>query len=837
MTAAPLALASTVSAEAVSAATTSGDLGTSAQGRTPAPADKAPAEEVFSTGVAKGRDRLDSATSTSALKGAEIEKFGARSLGEVLRNIPGIRVEYAGGEGNSNYSIRGLPLAALASKYLQLQEDGLPVLEFGDLQTLTPDMYMRMDLNVAQVEAIRGGSASTFASNSPGGVINLLSKTGETEGGAVQGTLGLNYGEYRIDADYGHKISDTLRFHVGGFYRQGEGPRHVGFDAYKGGQIKANITKSFSNGYIRLYGKYLDDRTPNYNASPIAVSGTNDKPVFRSVANFDIKRDSVLSPNTVAIFGVDGANQVKRDNAREGQHAIVKSIGFDAQFDFGGWSFTNKFRFADVSGQSIKLAPFAVGPAATLAASSGLGFPGGGAGATLSYANGPSAGQVITNPAALNGNGLLVSTRLNNFAVHSLRNITNDLRVSRVWPVGGGDLTTTAGFYKSAQEFDVDWSVLNILPDVRGGGAAALVNVINAAGTPVTQDGFISFGFNNGIFRRQYDVDYAVNAPYGSVNYHLGKVSIGGSLRYDMGDAKGTLLGAGLGGGRVGVGPVDLNGDGRISLAESRTGILPLSRPGKVDYDYHYLSYSTGINVRIAEPLAVFGRYSRGARAAADRLLFTAAISPVSGAPLEAASAFDTVKQAEAGLKFRQAGVTFNVTGFSAKVGERNVQVGSSGVPESIVRGYEAKGVEIEGGVRRGAFSLTAGGTYTDAKIASDAVSTQLIGNTPRHQAGFIFQATPQVETRYVTAGANIVGTTSSFAQDVNQLKMPGYTLVNAFLQIRPVERVQLMLNVNNVFDALAFDDIVQGAIPASGFALARAYTGRTASMTARYAF
>jgi outer membrane receptor protein involved in Fe transport len=835
-TVAPVALFWSAAAQAAQSVSAPEDAAAASQAQAPATPSKAPAEEVFSTGVAKGRDRLDSATSTSTLRGSEIEKFSARSLGEVLRNIPGIRVEYAGGEGNASYSIRGLPLAATGAKFLQLQEDGMPVLEFGDLQPVAPDTFMRFDLNVAQIEAIRGGSASTFASNSPGGVINLLSKTGETEGGAIQATVGLDYGEYRVDGDYGHKISDTLRFHVGGFYRQGEGPRAVGFDAYRGGQIKLNVTKTFSNGYIRLYGKYLNDRTPSYQAVPILVSGSNSDPVFTSARNFDVKTDTVISPNTVNLVTLDSANVIKRDDARIGQEAIVKAAGFDAQFDFGEWTVTEKFRFADISGDNFKYHPTAVAAAQTLASSSGLGFANGGPGATISYANGPLAGQRITNPSTLNGNGLLVSTRVQDFVFRSLNNITNDLRVSRVWQVGNGNLTTTAGFYKSSQDFDVDWAIVNNLSDVRGNGQTALINVTTAAGVPVTQDGYISFGFNNGSFSRKYDVNYAINAPYGSINYHVGRVAIGGSLRYDMGDVKGTLYGAGLGGGRVGTAPVDLNGDGRISVAERTTGVLPLGTPGRVDYDYGYLSYSAGINVRLAEPLAVFARNSRGARAAASRLLFSAAHSPVSGAPLEAASAFDTVKQTEIGLKFRQAGMTFNVTGFSAKVGERNVQ-SVGGLPQVIVRGYKAKGVEVEGGARRGVFSLTAGGTYTDAEIASDVANPQLVGNTPRHQANFIFQATPQIDTRYVTVGVNVIGTTSSFAQDVNQLKMPGYTLVNAFVQIRPIERVQLMLNVNNVFDTLAFDDIVQGALPASGFALARAYNGRTASATVRYAF
>jgi outer membrane receptor protein involved in Fe transport len=826
---APLALAVPAVAQGAPAPKVASDGSASADAE--APAKQGPAEEVFSTGVAKGRDRLDSATSTSALKGSEIEKFGARSLGEVLRNIPGIRAEHVGGEGNASYSIRGLPLAASGSKFMQLQEDGVPVLEFGDMQGFAPDMFMRFDINVAAVEAIRGGSASTFASNSPGGVINLISKTGDVEGGAVQTTLGLNYGEYRIDADYGHKISDTLRFHVGGFFRDGEGPRTVGYNAYRGGQVKANITKTFPNGYVRLYGKYLDDRTPSYQQVPLSVTGTNSSPKFANLPGFDIKTDSQLSRYNTNILTLDEANGIRNDDVRDGQHAIVKSVGFDAQFDFGGWSFSEKFRFADNSGDTFQNFPAAIGTAASRAIAYG------GPGATLSYATGPLAGLAITSPSTLNGNGLLATSVYIDQTASSLQNVTNDLRVSRVWAIGKGDLTTTAGFYKSSQDYGVELSVPSILSDVRGGGNAALVNVTTAGGVQTTQDGYLSFGGN----KRLYDMNYAVNAPYGSINYHIGKIAIGASVRYDMGSVNGTLFGSGLGGGRIGTAPVDINSNGSISIAERATSVLPLGNPGKVDYDYHYLSYSSGINFRIAEPLAVFGRYSRGGRAASDKILFTPAINYASGLLGDPASGFDTVKQSEVGLKFRKSGVTVNITGFSATTGERNVQINTkpdgSVQAEDIVRTYSAKGVEIEAGVRRGVFSLTAGGTYTSAKISSDAGHPEFVGNTPRHQASFIFEATPQVETKYATFGINVIGTTGSYSQDVNQLKLPGYTLVNAFVQVRPIERVQLMLNVNNLFDKLAFAEISQGSIPASGVILGRAYTGRTMSGTMRYSF
>jgi outer membrane receptor protein involved in Fe transport len=808
---------------------------TPAAAQTADAAKPAKGEAAFSTGVAKGRDRLDSATSTSALRQSEIEVLGARSLGEVLRNIPGIRAEYAGGEGNANYSIRGLPLSGTGSKYVQLQEDGLPVLEFGDMQQFTSDMFMRADLNLAQIETIRGGSASTFASNSPGGVINLISKTGDTEGGAVQATYGLNYGEKRVDGDYGYKISDTLRMHIGGFYRRGEGPRDVGFTAYKGGQIKANITKTFENGYVRVNAKWLDDRTPSYQFVPIRVTGTNADPTFTGPANFDLKKDSLLSPNSSNIVTLDGDNNIARADVRGGQHAVVKSIGLDAQFDVGGWTITEKFRIADIGGSNMSIRPIAVAPATALA------FVYGGPGGTLSFATGPQAGQAISNPAALNGNGLLTSALQLYTKVNSLDNATNDIRASRVWEVGGGNLTTTVGYYKSSQDYGVELSFLNVLTDVRGDGDSALVNVRTAGGVPTTQDGYIAYGIGGALYHRTYDMKYDVDAPYASINYHVGKIAVGASVRYDIGKVNGTLYGAELGGGRVGVTSVDMNGDGVITRAETQVATLPLGQPGRVDYDYDYLSYSTGVNYRVADQLAVFGRYSRGGRASADKILFTPAVDYNTGKLVDSDSAYDTVKQIELGLKYRVSGVTFNVTAFSAKTGERNTQVNSNAAGdiqvENIVRGYKAKGVELEAAVSRGPFSVTAGATYTDAKISKDAAHPEFIGNKPRHQADLIFSVTPQVELKYATVGANFIGTTSSYAQDTNQLKLPGYTLVNAFVQVRPTERVQLMLNVNNLFNKLALADVEQAAIPASGVVAGRAYLGRTASATLRYSF
>ncbi|MGC4090174.1 MAG: hypothetical protein QM756_20300 [Polyangiaceae bacterium] len=82
--------------------------------------------------------------------------------------------------------------------------------------------------------------------------------------------------------------------------------------------------------------------------------------------------------------------------------------------------------------------------------------------------------------------------------------------------------------------------------EVKGDGQAALLNLSTATGVPLTQDGFYGYGttFFGNVRRNIYDIHYSVNAPYASLNYHVGKLAIGGSLRYDFGTARGNVFGS-----------------------------------------------------------------------------------------------------------------------------------------------------------------------------------------------------------------------------------------------------------------------------------------------------
>jgi len=780
--------------------------------------------EIVVTAVARGQNRLESSVSVSSIGAEQIADLAPPSSADLIRQIPGIRAEASGGEGNANIAVRGIPVSTGGARYIQLQEDGLPVLEFGDIIFGNADNFLRADRNIARVEAVRGGSASTFASNAPGGVINFISKTGQREGGAIQGTVGVDFETYRLDFDYGAPLADDLYFHVGGFYRTGEGPRDIGYNGYDGGQIKANITKEFDGGYIRFHAKFLDDSTPTILPQPVAVGGTDGNPDYTAIAGFDPRTDSLYSPFITTITTLDGGNNPTTYNFRDGLSVKSQAFGVEAEIDVGsGWTLTNRFRYANNSGSFVS--PFPAGADSAQAVADDIG----GAGSSLVFASGPNAGSVA-DASTIGGNGLLANIVNFNVRLNSLDNVTNDFRISKEFDFGGGSATFTSGFYLSRQDVDTDWLWTSHVQTVQGDGQAVLVDVVDAGGNTVTQNGVVGFGANffGNCCRRNYDVAYSTYAPFASLALEFDRLTLDASIRYDYGDANGTVTGDGP------VTSFDFDNDGNISAAEAQTSVLPLGSPAPVNYDFNYFSWSIGANYLVTDDLGVFARYSQGGRHTADRSLLSPAVSTIDGGlPGGDDGVIADVNQLEVGLKYQANGLSLFATGFYAETSETNVEIAPLLLTDTD---YEALGIELEGAYSVGPFSLSAGVTWTDSEIVR-SLNAGLIGNTPRRQADFVYQASAQYDDGFFKAGANIIGTTASFTQDNNQLELPGYNQVNAFLAIRPVDRVELALNATNLFNNFGYTEAEEGSIPGNGLVRARSIAGRTIAASIRFDF
>ena len=764
-------------------------------------------DEIIVTGVVNPRSKIESSVSVTSMRAKTISQSAPRSTAEIFRTIPGIRSESSGGEGNANIAVRGVPISSGGSKYVQLQEDGLPVLLYGDISFGTADIFTRFDYNVSRIEAIRGGSASTLTSNAPGGIINIISKTGKTEGGSIGTTFGLDYNTFRTDFDYGTKIGEGLYVHTGGFYRAGEGVRETGFTANNGGQLKLSFTKEFENGKIRLYTKYLNDNAAAYLPMPMRVTGTNSNPDWGDAPNFDATRGSLHSANLIQTVGLGGDGELRRGDVKDGMHPVSTSIGIEASFDLDNdWKVTNNGRFSANSGTFVSPFPAEVATASAIADSFGTG-------STLQFADGSS----------VSGSSLVARVHMFDVELNNFNNFMNDFKLSKSFE--GVDVTF--GYFKSIQNISMSWLWNSYLQEVNDDNAR-LINVFDASSNPLSENGLYAYGvpFWGNCCQRNYDTQYNVSAPYANVSITASEeVTIDAGLRYDKGRVSGSFAGTAQT-------SYDINNDGIISAPEQDVSAIDNANPIAVDYDYDYISYSLGLNYKFQDRQSLFARYSRGASAKADRILFSG-LDYLDGDKI---NALDFINQAEIGYKRGFDNGALYATAFYAKTAEEG---GFEATSNSIIENdYKSLGLEIEGFYTFDKFRLQGAVTYTNAEVDSGDNK----GNTPRRQPDFIYNIIPSYnfgKNNQNSGGLSFIGQTKAYAQDSNELVMPGFLIINGFLNVGITKSLNANIAANNIFDSIGVTEVEEGSIVDNqeNFVRARPLPGRSITLGLQYKF
>ncbi len=779
-------------------------------------------DEVIVTGVVNRKSALESSVALTSLKPKFLQEFGAQTTAEIFKAIPGIRAEASGGEGNANIAVRGVPVASGGSKFLQLHEDGLPVLQFGDISFGNADIFMRADMSVDRIEALKGGSASTLASNSPAGIINFISKTGTVAGGTIATTMGVDFKSMRTDFEYGAPLGNGLKFHVGGFFRDGEGPRNPGFSANKGGQIKANLTKEFEKGYARVYFKYLNDRAISYMPMPVQATGTAGDPTYESIPGFDLTKYTLQSPGFLLVNGIDGQGNGRTSNIGDGMHPEVMAFGTEFDFDLGnGWRMKQRGRLANISGTFNS--PFPAQVAGADAIASDLAD----AGYSLSYASGKNAGVALSAAeiANLNGNGLLMRVHTFDVEMNNMNNFTNDIFLTK--EIGTSKITF--GYYKAYQRIAMTWLWQSFLTDVSGENGPRLMNVASADNSFYTNNGLIAYGvpFWGNCCTRGYDMEYTIDAPYANVEIDINdNFNLDASLRYDYGMATGSYLGNYQA-------AVDVNKDGTIQPTETSVTLLNNSKPNVVNYNFNYLSYSLGANFKLDNTKAVYARYSKGGRANADRLLYSSFLT-AEGNTIEGLDA-DEINQGELGLKFRNNKYSAIATAYYTMISEQNEEFG-----KAINKTFSTYGMELEASANFSSFIITAGATYTKAQIKK-SLNADEEGNTPRRVPALMYNINPSYSflSGKANIGFSLVGTTKVYAQDDNKVVLPGFLYANAFVSYNIAKGLNFRINSNNLTNTLGFTEMEGDAFVdgATNYLRARPITGRATTATLTYSF
>jgi outer membrane receptor protein involved in Fe transport len=214
-------------------------------------------EEIVVTGTTHAERKIESSNTISTLTTEEIQEAAPRSTTEFLRRIPGFtRVESSGGEVNQNISVRGF----LGVETVNFQEDGMPVYPTMHVFFMNADNLIRPDLNISEIEVVRGSDSPIFGSSASAAIVNFINKTGGDElHGAVMGQGGEG-GLARFDFNMNGPLTDEWRFNVGGFYRYDHGIRDPSYPGTKGGMLKANVTRLLDNGFFRVSAKYIQDQ-------------------------------------------------------------------------------------------------------------------------------------------------------------------------------------------------------------------------------------------------------------------------------------------------------------------------------------------------------------------------------------------------------------------------------------------------------------------------------------------------------------------------------------------------------------------------------------------------
>lgn len=619
---------------------------------------------IVITGTFNPKTQLESSSSISILNSKSIQKNYPQGTASLLQEIPGTFTDASAGEVFTKVYTRGVSASAEDDTgwyYVSLQEDGLPV-SLVQYSYYSPDLFHRVDLTTKKVEALRGGSASITVLNAPGGIYNFISHGIRNNfGGDLQISTGLQgNGNYlsKIDANFGGSLGNNWFFNAGGHYRKDDGARNNDFTFSKGGQFKFNFIKKYNKGYLKLYGKLLNDKTNRY-TGVTATNWSNPTPAF----NQDFNSTSLLMPSfNASIPDGRNLNTTNNFNPTQGVHAKDFALGVDFLQDIGNnWSIRNNSKFSAKNANwqtSISNAFVSLNnPLAYFI--SGADFPIG----EVVFRNTLSGSEIarIDNSGILAGESFtyLSSGRLPNDAIMGTSTWFKDNQANE-W-MNHFSLTKQLEHHDITLGFDLGLSDSSLFTQANFAYATYEPNpkmlqvTLENSGSPVIslsdEHGISNYG---GLFFVNSEAKVSQVSTFINDKWKVSKnLLIDLGLRYESIAHKGS---------KDRFAPFSQNGgfDGDNNTAYDNGILTPTGEKDLFNYTYNYLSFSGGINYIINDNAAIFARLSRGNKAPELNYYF----DNFSNVPINKKGQVQKITQAEVGTKYSLKDFSFTSTFF-----------------------------------------------------------------------------------------------------------------------------------------------------------------------------
>jgi outer membrane receptor protein involved in Fe transport len=790
-------------------------------------------EEAVVTGSFQERSKMESSVAITTLNSAKIEEQNAQSISDLMKAVPGMWVESSGGQGGNNVFTRGLPSSGKLT-FVELEYNGLPVLEGNDLDFGNTDQFFRSDKTIRTMESVRGGTASIFAASAPAGIMNFRSKTGGQElGGVVKLEAGTaaegRPGRLRTDFNIGGPMGEDWRFNAGGFYRFDEGVRDPGFTANKGGQISGNVTRFLENGYIRAYGRYMNDRNTFYLPLPLqnpsdpeGIPGVDAN--YGTLTSLDASNVRVPGPNATP----GEPNYVNRD-LTEGIHSEVRSAQLDLVLDITDrlsleskakvmrtdMSFNAAFSLSSLTLQGAEA--FAQNIAANNSNVSSV--------QDFQYTF-ASSGESISQAqiSDLNGNGLVTQV--------GWWHVTNDLsgfieELELTYETETNSLT--GGLYFSQYQRDELWHWNNMLMEVADTPRMLDLTVTDNQGQTyeVTQNGFTQYGTTHA----RSSGTATILAGYVGDEWQATE-----KLRVDVGARLEKSVFRGRSGGTR---RINIDGD-PTTLYDNGVGVDNNSFQ-TFDHSETEWALSGGLNYRLNEAYAVFGRFSRG--------FHMPDLDAFRGGPADPPTT--TVLQGELGMKVSNPRFGLFATLFWSQLLDQTFtdQSGPNNSTVTKTRDTEAPGIEIEFNSQFGDFSgdVTAtlqNPTYADQTLVlPSGESINLDDNRIPRQPRYLVSVNPRYDLGVAELGVTLRYTDSRYTTDANNaLELEDYYELNASVSTTQGP-VTVKLTGSNLTNSVGLTEgnprtgTISGGGPTSDIFQARPILGRRFNLSLLYDF
>lgn len=764
-------------------------------------------EQIVVTASTGDKTQLRSSLQVTDISSELVQDMAPRSTAETLKLIPGMSVtDMAGGGGNANFSVRGLPVTTGGAPFVQLQEDGLPQVLFGDMNFGNNDYWTRFDVSNT-IEATVGGSAATLAAGAPGAVINYISDTGIKEGGVFSLSEGIGFNESKATFAVGGPINDTWRYHVDGFYVYGTGLRDQGFIGEDGYQLKANLTHDLSDnkGYIRFYVKLLDDQE-EYNAGgPVNAVGSGNS--LTSISPYP--GNDARTGSTVGVYN-ENINYINNTTGQFGQvpnngvHPIVHSFGTELHFTpAGDLAIDDKFRISQMSG-NFAAQFFGLSSTSSVVGTTVNGQTVG----SVVYGAGPNAGQAYTG---LTDNNAQIYTNMSDMG-----SIVNDLALSDKWVAGENKISVRGGLFYMNQTIDQNWHPNQSLLTVNGNNPVPL-NLISTSGQLLSNAGISGYNTNWGAgVDRTYAMNVADAAPYLDLTWDLEGLQLEGSLRRDDYRVTGWAESASAATTKIGyLTGTTFSPTGSLNTPLVSYSTLDPSTYEPLNYAISYNSWSFGALYQFDGDTSVYGRASRGGKANTDRNILSNYTNPDGSLNQSGQNqAVDIVLQQEVGIKHQghlfDASYAVTAAYFHTSFGESSFDLTKPVDDRYFVEKYSANGVEFNGTLRWEGFSL-----YAQATIQNPTVDANSTGSSPQTlvssgtgflpggTAKFTYAFVPSYTYGPVTGGLVIQGQSQENINGYPPFYSPANTFVDLFASYKITEGVSVGIHANNLFNTL----------------------------------